>query len=117
MDQNSIIKTHVEKPEKFKGSDFRRWQQKMLFYLTTLHVSNVLTDDSPSPPTGVTTAEGVTPPTSTQLIEHLRIVETWSTNEYNCRNYFLNALDDSLYDIYSTIPTARKIWESLEKKY
>ena len=109
MDQNSIIKTHVEKPEKFKGSDFRRWQQKMLFYLTTLHVSNVLTDDSPSPPVGITTAEGTTPPNEAQLAEHQRAVETWNTNEYNCRNYILNALDDSLYDIYSTMTTAREI--------
>ena len=117
MDQQSIIKTHVEKPEKFKGSDFRRWQQKMLFYLTTLHVSNVLTDDSPSPPIGTTTAEGTTPPSEAQMAEHQRAVETWNTNEYNCRNYILNALDDSLYDIYSTMTTAREIWESLEKKY
>jgi len=87
MDQQSIIKTHVEKPEKFKGSDFRRWQQKMLFYLTTLHVSNVLTDDSPSPPIGTTTAEGTTPPSEAQMAEHQRAVETWNTNEYNCRNY------------------------------
>ncbi|GJZ39007.1 hypothetical protein Tco_0585570 [Tanacetum coccineum] len=43
MDQ-TILKPHVEKPEKFKGFDFRRWQQKMLFYLTSLHVSYVLTD-------------------------------------------------------------------------
>ena len=27
---------HGEKPEKFGGVDFKRWQQKMLFYLTTL---------------------------------------------------------------------------------
>ncbi|PHT50518.1 Auxin-induced protein [Capsicum baccatum] len=26
----------VEKPEKFSGIDFKRWQQKMIFYLTTL---------------------------------------------------------------------------------
>nr|GEV41022.1 zinc knuckle CX2CX4HX4C [Tanacetum cinerariifolium] len=42
MDQ-TILKSHVENPEKFKGSDFRRWQQKVLLYLTSLHVSNVLT--------------------------------------------------------------------------
>nr|GEV95121.1 Pol polyprotein [Tanacetum cinerariifolium] len=46
MDQ-TILKSHVEKPKKFKGSDFRRWQQKMLFYLTSLHVSYVLTDSEP----------------------------------------------------------------------
>ncbi|PHT71185.1 hypothetical protein T459_26289 [Capsicum annuum] len=26
----------TEKPEKFSGIDFKRWQQKMFFYLTTL---------------------------------------------------------------------------------
>nr|GEW26159.1 retrotransposon protein, putative, Ty1-copia subclass [Tanacetum cinerariifolium] len=43
MDQ-TILKPYVEKPEKFKGFDFRRWQQKMLFYLTSLHVPYVLTN-------------------------------------------------------------------------
>ena len=79
MDNQSIIKTHVEKPEKFKGSDFRRWQQKMLFYLTTLHVSNVLTDDIPSAPTG----EGTNPPTEAQMSVYNRAVDAWKTNEYN----------------------------------
>ncbi|KAJ9567519.1 hypothetical protein OSB04_003485 [Centaurea solstitialis] len=41
MDQSTILKNHAEKPKKFKGADFKRWQQKMLFYLTTLRVSNV----------------------------------------------------------------------------
>ncbi|KAL7253495.1 hypothetical protein ACSBR1_007932 [Camellia fascicularis] len=30
---------HGEKPEKFSGTDFKRWQQKMLFYLTTLNLA------------------------------------------------------------------------------
>ncbi|GKE34503.1 hypothetical protein Tco_1453825 [Tanacetum coccineum] len=47
MDQ-TILKSHVEKLEKFKGSDFRRWQHKMLFYLTSLHVLYVLTDSEPT---------------------------------------------------------------------
>ena len=33
---------HGEKPEKFKGTDFKRWQQKMLFYLTTLNLAKFL---------------------------------------------------------------------------
>ena len=33
--------THHEKPEKFNGDDFKRWQQKMLFYLTTLNLVHV----------------------------------------------------------------------------
>ncbi|GJS58161.1 hypothetical protein Tco_0652945 [Tanacetum coccineum] len=49
----AILKSHVEKPKKFKGSDFRCWQQKMLFYLTSLHVSYVLTDSEPVDPSMV----------------------------------------------------------------
>ncbi|GJT24335.1 retrovirus-related pol polyprotein from transposon TNT 1-94 [Tanacetum coccineum] len=111
MDQ-AILKSHVEKPEKFKGSDFRRWQQKMLFYLTPLHVSYVLTDSEPIDPYLV---DGENVPTEAQMADYERAASQWNHNEYNCRNYILNALDDSLYDIYSTFATARKIWESLEK--
>ena len=31
--------------------------------------------------------------------------------------YILNALDDSLYDVYHTFHTSKHVWESLEKKY
>ena len=36
-----------EKPEKFNGTDFKRWQQKMLFYLTTLSLAKFLREDPP----------------------------------------------------------------------
>jgi len=38
-----------EKPEKFDGMEFKRWQQKMLFYLTTLHLAKFLQEDPPEP--------------------------------------------------------------------
>ncbi|KAL8552799.1 hypothetical protein ACS0TY_001471 [Phlomoides rotata] len=40
---------HIEKFEKFSGvgSSFKRWQQKMLFYLTTLHLARFLWEDQP----------------------------------------------------------------------
>ena len=40
---------HGEKPEKFNGVDFKRWQQKMLFYLTTLNLARFLTEEAPVP--------------------------------------------------------------------
>ncbi|GKB79433.1 hypothetical protein Tco_0946328 [Tanacetum coccineum] len=113
MDQ-AILKSHVEKPKKFKGSNFRCWQQNMLFYLTSLHVSYVLTDFEPVDPYLV---DGENVPTEAQMADYERAASQWNHNEYNCRNYVLNALDDSLYDIYSTFATIRDIWESLEKKY
>ncbi|KAL0352509.1 UNVERIFIED_CONTAM: hypothetical protein Scaly_1639600 [Sesamum calycinum] len=75
-----VVQPHVaqpiaaqgERPEKFSGNDFKRWHQKMLFYLTTLNLA---------------------------------------------RNYILNGLSDTLYNVYSSATTARALWESLEKKY
>ena len=37
-----------EKPEKFNGLNFKRWQQKMLFYLTTLNLARFLTEEAPN---------------------------------------------------------------------
>ena len=39
--------SHGEKPEKFNGNDFKRWQQKMLFYLTMLNLAKFLREDAP----------------------------------------------------------------------
>ena len=36
-----------EKLEKFNGLNFKRWQQKMLFYLTTLNLVRFLIEDAP----------------------------------------------------------------------
>ncbi|KAK3033129.1 hypothetical protein RJ639_036488 [Escallonia herrerae] len=35
-----------ERPKKFNGKDFKRWQQKMLFYLTTLNLARFLQEDT-----------------------------------------------------------------------
>ncbi|GJY75583.1 hypothetical protein Tco_0480699 [Tanacetum coccineum] len=105
MDQ-TILKSHVEIPKKFKGSDFRCCQQKILFYLTSLHVSYVLTNSKPIDPYVV---DGQNVPTETQMTDYEKAASQWNHNEYNCRNYILNDLDDSLYDIYLTFATAREI--------
>ncbi|GJY58926.1 retrotransposon protein, putative, ty1-copia subclass [Tanacetum coccineum] len=38
----NTVANHVERPEKFNGQNFKRWQQKMFFYLTTLGYTQVL---------------------------------------------------------------------------
>ncbi|XP_028111363.1 uncharacterized protein LOC114309754 isoform X2 [Camellia sinensis] len=40
--------SHHERPEKFARVNFKRWQQKMLFYLTTLNLPKVLSEDPPA---------------------------------------------------------------------
>ena len=44
----SMTVSHGEKPEKFNGTKFKRWQQKMLFYLTTLNLTRFLQEDAPT---------------------------------------------------------------------
>ena len=36
-----------KKSEKFNGLNFKRWQDKMLFYLITLNLARFLTKDAP----------------------------------------------------------------------
>ena len=36
---------HVEKSQQFNGKDFKRWQQKMVFYLTTLNLAHILKEE------------------------------------------------------------------------
>ena len=40
--------SHVDKPSKFGGgADFKRWQQNMIFYLTTMNLIRCLTEETP----------------------------------------------------------------------
>ena len=84
----------------------------MLFYLTMLRVLHVLTERAPTNPPA---SEGQN--TVRQIAKFQKAVDNWANNEYICQNYILNGVDDSLYEIYSTFATARKIWELLETKY
>ena len=73
-----------EKPDKFNGTDFKRWQQKILFYLTTMNLENIIREDVPR----VTTD----PPTREMLLT----IEAWTQSDFLCRNYILNRLEKKL---------------------
>ena len=111
--ENTVNNTNIsvsknpsdEKPDKFNGTDFKRWQQKMLFYLTTMNLANIIREDVPKATTD--------PPTR----EMLMTIEAWKQSDFLCRNYILNRLENNLYDIYSSYKTAKEVWEMLEKKY
>ncbi|KAJ8526238.1 hypothetical protein K7X08_028715 [Anisodus acutangulus] len=80
---------HHERPGTFMASNFKRWQQKMLLYLTVMGMTRFLTEDPPqagdemdSSPSE--TAEGGL---------------------------------DPLYTVYCTVGIAKELWEKLQKKY
>ena len=99
------IPNHGEKPEKFNGTDFKRWQQKMLFYLTTLNLTRFLNEDGPKLDIGET------------YKEKLAAVDAWNHSDFLCRNYVLNGLENTLYNVYSPLKTAKELWDCLDKKY
>ncbi|CAJ2645227.1 unnamed protein product [Trifolium pratense] len=43
--------------------------------------------------------------------------QLWIDNDYVCKNYIINGLEDDLYDYYRTYDTASDVWEALSKKY
>ena len=83
---------HPNKPEKFNGLNFKRWQQKMLFYLTTLNLARFLTEDPPQ--------------VNEEDRGSLMAFDVWKSSDYLCRNYVMNSLADALYNIYCVKKTA-----------
>ncbi|KZV54615.1 hypothetical protein F511_02649 [Dorcoceras hygrometricum] len=77
----------------------------MLFYLTTLNLVRFLREDAPIVAKNVTDKD------------KRATFEAWGHGDFLCLNYVLNGLDNSLYNVYSPMTTAKLLWESLEKKY
>ena len=50
----AIPLNHAKSLEKFNGQNFKHWQQRMFFYLTTLNLARFLTEDAPKPKEGET---------------------------------------------------------------
>ena len=44
-------------------------------------------------------------------------VEAWKHADFLCRNYLLNGLDNTLYNVSCAFNTTGELWESLDKKY
>ena len=74
----------------------------MFFYLTTLYLAKFLQEDLPKPETDR---------------DSVLAVDAQTQGDFFYRNYVLYGLDDSLYNVYSPITTAKKLWASLDKKY
>ncbi|XXG62385.1 hypothetical protein AAC387_Pa05g0753 [Persea americana] len=100
-----VMVNHGEKLEKFNGTEFKRWQHKMLFYLTTLNLARFLHEEVHA----LKEAE-----TDKQVVA---AVEAWKHFDFVCRNYILKGLDNTLYNVYCSLKTAKELWDSLDKKY
>ena len=98
----------LNKPFRFEGYHFKRWQQKMMFSLTMRKVAYVLNTDIP-----------VMPKDAEKEVKDKMIMDLalWNENDYLCKNFILNGLADDLYDYYSPYKSAKLVWLALEEKY
>ncbi|KAL0313167.1 UNVERIFIED_CONTAM: Retrovirus-related Pol polyprotein from transposon TNT 1-94 [Sesamum radiatum] len=78
---------------------------KDVILLTTLNLARFLSEEAP------VVSEGETD------TQKRAAMDAWVHGDFLCRNYILNGLSDTLYNVYSSAKTARALWESLEKKY
>ena len=81
-----------------------------MFYLTMLNLAKFLKEDPPKIVVG--DDEG-------QLddITAFNIDEAWKHGDFLCKNYILNALQDSLYGVYIAYPPTKEVWKALDHKY
>ncbi|GJV93709.1 zinc finger, CCHC-type containing protein [Tanacetum coccineum] len=97
--------SNFAKLEKFEGVDFRRWQKKMHFLLSSMSVVYVLTALMPE--------DGGENPT----VDQVRKMAKWDNDDYVCRGLILNGMSDSLFDVYQNVETSKELWDTLEAKY
>ncbi|GJY95417.1 hypothetical protein Tco_0511778 [Tanacetum coccineum] len=93
------------KLEKFEGVDFRRWQKKMHFLLSSMSVVYVLT--------ALMLEDGGENSTVDQVMKRAK----WDNDDYVYRGLILNGMSDSLFDVYQNVETSKELWDTLEAKY
>ncbi|GJX55734.1 hypothetical protein Tco_0285631 [Tanacetum coccineum] len=98
------IASNFVKLDKFEGVDFRRWQKKIHFLLSSMSMVYVLT--TPIPDDG-----------DDATVDQLRKRAKWGNDDYVCRGLILNGMSDSLFDIYQNVESSKELWDSLEAKY
>ena len=93
----NVAVSHAERPDKFKGGNFKIWKQKMIFFLTTLNLAKVLKEVAP------VLAEDETDATV------VAAEQSWRYQDFLCKHYILQSLDDTLYNVYCSKESAKAL--------
>ena len=89
------------------GTNFNRWKDKLMFFLTALKVAYILNPNLPEIPTS---AEGESEEVTKQRQKR-------EEDEIICRDHILNTLSDSYYDMFQGVRNPREIWAAIEREY
>ena len=95
------------KLDRFDGTNFNHWKDKLMFILTTLKIAYVLDSNLPVFPE----------PKSDDNDQIKAEYKKREKDEVLCRGHILNTLSDRLYELFTSIKSPKKIWEALELKY
>ena len=71
------------KPGKFTGVNFKGWQQRVFFWLTTLGLQKFTSEDTPVPANDM--------PDKKKFM----IVEAWKQSDFLCKGYIPNQTSDT----------------------
>ena len=100
MNQNLVML------DRFDGTNFTRWQDKMTFLLTALKFHYVLDPDLiPIPET-----------TEDDSDELKKERKKHKEDELLCHAHIMNTLSNHLFDLYTNTQSATKIWKALKFK-
>ncbi|KAI5312170.1 hypothetical protein L3X38_041343 [Prunus dulcis] len=98
------VETNNVKPGKFNGTNFKRWQRQLKYWLTVLGLVSALEDQT-------------TPDKTTETTSKTKEKMTKEELEFHCHNRILSALSDDLYDVYQDTKNAKTLWDELEAEY
>ena len=102
-----MLNHELVKLDRFDGTNFSRWKDKMKFLLTALKLFYVLDPNLMH-----------FPPTSDEDTDEIKAQrKKWEEDELICRGQILNTLSDHLYDLYTSMKSPKEIWNALEAKY
>ena len=101
-----LMNQDLVKLDRFDGTNFTRWQDKLKF-LTTLKIFSIL-DPKLKP---------LPEPSDKDTDERRAERKKQQEDELIFPGHILNALMDCLYNLYTSIQLANEIWNALEYKY
>ena len=102
-----MLNHELVKLDRFDGTNFSRWKDKMKFLLTALRLFYVLDQNLIPFPTASDE--------DTDEIKAQR--KKREEDELICRGHILNNLSNHLYDLYTSMKSPKEIWNALEAKY
>uniref|UniRef100_A0A2N9FAK9 Zinc finger, CCHC-type n=1 Tax=Fagus sylvatica TaxID=28930 RepID=A0A2N9FAK9_FAGSY len=95
------------KQDKFDGTNFTRWKDKLMFLLTTLKIVYILDPN----------LSKLLEPTDEDTDQVKGERKKREEGEVVCKGHILNTLSNRLYDLFALMKSPKEIWEALEFKY